>query len=367
MFSLFKRKTSQPLEPTFKTRVQDFWRWYAEVAARFYQTIENTDSAALEPEVSAKISELLPRFAWVFGPGPNNNGHSFTLSGEGNLHLQFLTEYWKQQAPALEGWTFYSARQPSTDLESWRIEIGGQCFDPLEFWLSPSLDQELQQIDITVWHPLFAKLEEKDRWTVLFLVLDEALGEFGTQTWIGEINMSDQRLADAFPLKELPAFVRAQTDAGWSKLPPTEFGSVYQIKEPHDRFRRSDIIGGTTYSMKLINQFLESEDKLEDPLADTGADYVFVQFPSEILPEGNQVEVRGEIEDALDEALSSAGCGRLIGGALGTQFAYIDLLLFDETEGLNIIQKVLRDRALPKGTSIDFFADSKRDRRIVLN
>jgi hypothetical protein len=366
MFSLFKRKTSQSLEPGFKTRVQDFWRWYADVAARFYQTIENKDSAALEPEVSAKISELLPRFAWVFGPGPNDSGHSFTLTGEGNLHLQFLTEYWMKQAPVLEGWTFYSSRQPSTDLEGWRIEIGGQRFDPREFWLSSSLDQELQQIDITVWHPLFAKLEEKDRWTVLFLVHDEALGEFGTQSWIGEINMSDQRLVDAFPLKELPAFVRAQANAGWSKLPPTETATLYKLREPHDRFRRGDIIGGTTCGMKLINQFLESEDNLEDPLADTGADYVFVQFPSEILPEGNQVEVRGEIEDAIDEALSAAGCGRHIGGALGTQFAYIDLLLFDQPEGLNIIQRVLRDRALPKGTSIEFFAHARRDRRIVL-
>jgi hypothetical protein len=366
MFSLFRRKTSQPLEPTFRARVEDFWRWYAERAARYYQTIDNKDSASLEPEVSAKVNELLPRFAWVFGPGANDSGYSFTLTGEGNLHLQFLAEYWKRQAPPLEGWTFYSSRQPSTDLEGWRIEIGGQSFGALEFWLAPSLDQELQKIDITVWHPLFARLPEKDRWTVLFLVLDEALGEFGTQSWIGEINMSDQRLADAFPLKELPAFVKGQADAGWNKFAPTETFSGYQIKNPHDRFRRGDVITGTTCNMKLIAQFLESEDKLEDPLAETGADFVFVQFPSEILPEGKQAETRGQMEDALHEALSQSGCGQQLGGAHGIRFAYIDLLLVDGIKSLEVVENVLRANGLPKSTSIEFFADAKRDRRIPL-
>jgi hypothetical protein len=367
MFSLFRRKGTQSLEQTFKKRVENFWEWYTEVAHRYYETIEDKASHSLEPEISAKVDDLSPRFAWVFGPGPDGNGNSLTLTGEGNLHLQFLTEYWKKQAPLLEGWTFYSSRQPSDDLQSWKIDIGGQSFDPLEFWIVPKVDHETEKIDITIWHPLFAALPEKDCWTVLFLALDEALGEFGTQSWIGEINMSDQSLADAFALKELPTFVTTTAaEVGWQKFPPTETFSGYRIKDPHDRFRRGDVITGTTCNMKLINEFLESEDKLEDPLAQTGADYVFVQFPSHILPEGKQAEARGQIEDALHDALCEAGVGQQLGGAHGTRFAYIDLLLFDTVKSLAIVEKVLRENALPKGTLIEFFADSKRGQRIVL-
>jgi len=209
-------------------------------------------------------------------------------------------------------------------------------------------------------------LPENNRWTVLFLVLDEDLGEFGTHSWIGEIKVSDNRLADALPLKELPAFVsRTETDTGWKKYAPTDTWTGYHM-EPHDRFRRGDIIAGTTANPKLLQELLQSEDKLEDPLDNTGADYIFVQFPSEILPEGKQVETRGWIEDLLQKVLSLEASGQYIGGALGTRFAYIDLLLFDDIRSLNIVERVFREQALPKGTAIEFFADAKRNHRIVL-
>jgi hypothetical protein len=131
MFSFFRRKGSRSCEETFKARVEDFWRWYADVAPRFYQTLDGKKSPTLAPEVTAKVDRLISGCAWVFGPGPNGTGHSFTLTGEGNPHRQLLAEYWKNQAPPLEGWTFYSSRQPSNDLKEWRLEIGGECFDPL--------------------------------------------------------------------------------------------------------------------------------------------------------------------------------------------------------------------------------------------
>lgn len=367
MLSLFRRKSSETFEQTFKTRTQNFWKWYAGEAPRFYQAIEDKNSATLTDELSAKVDELIPGGAWVFGPGENKKGHSLTLTGEGNLHRQFLTEYWKSQAPSIDGWTFYSSRQPSNDISGLRLEMGGEDFNFLEFWLSPHLDHDEEKIDITVWHPLFAKLPEKNCWTVLFLVLDEALGEIGTQTRIGQITMSDKKLTESLPLKELSAFVATtETETGWKKYSPTEIWSGYQIKEPHDHFRRGDVIAGSSCNMKLLNEFLESEDRLENPLANTGADYVFVQFPTEFLPDGNQVEARGQIEDALEAALSSAKSGRNMGGAMGTRSTYIDLLLFDGVESLNIVQQVLRARSLPESTSIEFFADNKRGRRVLI-
>ena len=367
MLSLSDRKGPHTAGPAFKARVQDFWRWYAERSATFYDALEQKQSARLEPEVSAKVDDLLPEAGWVFGVDPGRNGYSFTLTGEGNLHLQFLTEYWRKQAPIIQGWTFYSSRQPSNDLERWQIEFGGEKFDPREFWLAPGLDKECEKIDLMVWHPLFPKLPESNRWSVIFLVLDEALGEFGTEIWIGEINMSDERLAGAFPLKELPAFIsKTERETGWKKCAPTEAWTGYQIKDPHDRFRRDDIIVGTTANPKLLQEYLQSEDKLEDPLRNTGADYVFVQFSNETLPEGKQVDARGQIEERLEAALSSQVAGRHIGGAMGVHFAYIDLLITDGDKSLDIVQSILRECALPKGTSIEFFADSKRDARMVL-
>ena len=247
------------------------------------------------------------------------------------------------------------------------MEIGGQKFDPLEFWLTPVVDRDEEKVDITVWHPLFDSMEEQQRWTVLFLFLDETLGEYGTQQWIGEIKLSPKRLADSIPLEELPDFLRrVEAEHGWKKLPPGEIHVVYRCEEPHRRFLQGDIAVGSTMHPSLGNEYLRAEGQLEDPLSGTGADYVFVAFDARILPAGAEATARGEIEDALDQALKTSASGRLLGGAWGTTNAYIDLLLFDGPASLEIVQQVLREKSVPAGSTINYFAKEKRGYRIVL-
>jgi hypothetical protein len=366
MPSLFKRKSVAVAEATFKRRVHQFWAWYAGAAPRFYQAIEDGRSAGLAAEVSAKVDEVVLGFAWVFGPGENGQGHSFTLSGEGDLHRQLLAIYWQSQAPSLPGWKFYAARQPGS-LRGKQIAISSGKFDPLEFRVSPSVDLDAKKFDLTAWHPRFDTMTERERSLMVQLFLDEALGEYGTQQWIGKIKLGSKRLADSMPLEELSEFSqRVQAEHGWKKLPPGESATVYRCKESRSRFLRGDIVTGTTMHPRLINEYLKAKGELEDPLKGTGADYVFVTFDAQILPAGNESHARGEIEDALDKALRMSASGRLLGGAWGSENAYVDLLLFDGPASIEIVTGVLLERRLPAGSSINYFAKEKRALRRVI-
>ena len=369
MFSLLKKKpvAGAPVELTFKTRVERFWEWYATVAERFYRTIEDKKAPELAPEVSARIKELLPGFAWVFGPGANRQGHSFTLSGEGNLHRQLLAIYWQWRAPKLAGWTFYSARQTASDPGNWRFELGGLDFEAKALWLSPSVDVERKRIQLTVWHPLFPKLEEQARWTVVYLLLDETLGEVGTQNWIGQIDFNESKLQEAIPLAELPAYLRqVEAEHGWKKRGPGESWTVYRFDDGQGDFPRGDVLTGITNVVPLINEFARTHGELADPLAGSGADYLYVAFDARILPKGKESASRGEIEDALSEKLEAERRGNVLGGALGARFAYIDLLVYDGAASIRSIVETLRHLRLPEGTSLNYFAHEKRGRRIVI-
>ena len=60
MFSALKRKLGLaapvvPADPTFKMRVETFWKWYAGVAPRFYAAIEAGKCAELTDETSTKV------------------------------------------------------------------------------------------------------------------------------------------------------------------------------------------------------------------------------------------------------------------------------------------------------------------------
>jgi hypothetical protein len=222
-------------------------------------------------------------------------------------------------------------------------------------------------VDIVVWHPLFDQMPERDRWCVLFLFLDEVLGEYGTQQWIGAIRHAPNQLGNSIPLEELGDFIKSvQTKYGWRKLPPGESAILYECKEQHQRFLRGDIVTGVTMHPLVINEYLKADGDMENPLKGTGADYVFLAFDARILPGGREATCRGEIEDALDQGLKSSASGRLLGGAWGRENAYIDLLLLDGSASVEIVIKVMRDKALPEGSSINYFAKEKRGHRIVL-
>ena len=360
-------------ELTFKTRVEHFWQRFAQVAPRFYKMMEEEKESEVVAETDEILEELLPGFAWVYGPGEagyGEPGRSFTLSGQGVRQQQLLALYWASRAPRLDGWTFYASRQPSPPeiVETMRISFEGQEMNPLEFWLTPAIDEQEQKVNLTVWHPLYAGVPEPEaRLGAFFVFLDEVLGEYGTGNWIGEVSPSDTQLADAIPLTELCGFISSlESEKGWEKLPPGEAAVAYEREEPGNRFPRDDIFVGSTTLFELVADYYEAEGHLEDPLAGTGADYVYVSMDARLFPEGQQIDTRDVIENALAAALNSEQNGRVLGGAFGTQLAYLDLMLFDGQNSVRSVERVLREQNLPPGTAIKFFAREKISQRVVL-
>jgi hypothetical protein len=327
---------------TLKERVLAFWTWFSEVADDFYATIDDKRCRDLEPVVSAKVDELLPGFGWVFGPGADGKGHSFTLTPEGVSYKRLPAYFWLSQAPHLEGWTFYASRQATTPISPDRsIQIDGLDFKAQEIWITPWVDGQEEKIDITVWHPLFDKIKESLRHTVTFLWLDEVLGEEGTSNWIGEIKLGDQRLADAMPLSELPELIDGlQKQHGWEKYPPHETFSGYRGKDPECGQLRRDVIAGTTCMMRLVYDYPLDEN----PLKEMGAEYHMIAIPADRFPQGRQVEVRGELEDAIADAFELEASGKVLGGAGGMEHFYIDLIFYDGMRSRQIVERALQQQ-----------------------
>ena len=350
---------------TFKERVSEFWAWFATVHERFFAEIEAGRCGDLQPETSATIGKLFPGFAWVFGPGEDGVGHSLTLSGEGVIHRQLLSQHWLQQAPEFPGWTFYCSRQPGF-IDGRRFIIGDHSFDFEALWISPSIDSDNECVDIHVWHPLFEKIPEQ-RNLAMFLMLDEALGEFGVEMWLGSIKISDKRLADAMPLSELRGFVESiAAQHEWKAFPPGQSTSLYRFEEPPGEFSRCDTFSGITRNFRLIREYFRSDGEMEDPIEGTGAEFVYVSFTSEILPKGDEVGYRGGLEDDLAARLQRETSGEVLGGACGTEQSYIDVLIYDGDHSLALIHNFLVEQGLPPGTAIQFFASGNEGRRLFL-
>jgi hypothetical protein len=101
---------------------------------------------------------------------------------------------------------------------------------------------------------------------------------------------------------------------------------------------------------------------MKDPLADLGADCIFVAFPANILAKGQEAAVRGEIGDLLAETLEREKLGTVLGGALGTRLAYIDLMVFDGSRSLKTAASAITSHPLRPKAEFYHFADTKRAR-----
>ncbi|WAC19963.1 hypothetical protein OVA24_01045 [Luteolibacter sp. SL250] len=357
MLSIFKRRAPENRENTFNDRVRRFWNWFQQVAPEFRQAIDDGRCGDLTDVTSQKVHELFPGFAWVYGPG-EHGGHSFTLSGEGVESRQLLALHWLSLAPRIEGWTFHASRQPGNP-EGY-FEIGGTKFEAKGMWVTPVIDEEDERIDLTIWHPEWPRIEERQRWTVVFLFLDEALGEYGTKWWIGQIRFGDDRLAESFPLSELPEYVSGISAAkGWKKYPPGEAHNLFRISPGERSFPRGDLMTLSTAVPHLFYDYQKAEGQLDDPFEGVGADYIYVRIPNGFLESGREVEQRAELEDVLDEALRKHAAGRLVGGGMGNRNCYVDLLIYDGKKSLDLVVGALGAYRLPKGATIEYFAKEK--------
>lgn len=351
------KKDSPIPEETFKSRVEEFWSWWAEHAERIRKSVDETGGASIQPEVSAAVNKLGPGFGWVFGPHPEGKGfgHSFTLSPEGIRSHLFLTSYWLKLAPQVEGWQFFSSRQASKDFAGFSLQMHEQELKVNELWLTPEIDHDHEVIHITAWTPLFKDIPENQAYQILFLLLDEALGENGVSQWLGKITIEDGKLAQSFPLSELPAQIEeAQKENGWKMLPLEETYVLYSLKNPGNEFSRHDMLSLNTSFSGLALDYLEGGGKVDNPIPNTGAAFLFIEIPIEHFPDGEQVNVRGRLEDEINEILRSNHSGRVFGGGLGRNAAYIDLIVYDGKESSNLINNFIVEKNIQGAQLVPF-------------
>ena len=353
---VFGFRKTKPQGETFKTRVTDFWQWYPHNADRLFDMIE-AGSDEIAGLTSSFMEKTMPGLAWVFGPG-EAGGHSFTVSGEGVVPKQLLAEYWHSRARQIPRWTFHASRQatPPHQLDDFSIGMrGGKPIDVVNFMIQPTVDAESESLNIVAWHPAFEKIPEQEQYHILFLLLDEALGEFGTEMWLGEIKVAPFTNDDTtIKLSKLPEKI-AQVNAyyEWEKVLPIHGFSLYEIKKPI-KGPRGDTLFGSTSIPNVVLDFIENKGKLsENPLKGTGAEFAYITLDGSVIPPGEEVVARSKIADAISEALEQAESGLAVGGAFGTQNSYIDLIAFDGQNSEAIVMKLLDQLQLTGRTAFN--------------
>ncbi len=341
---------------TFREQSLEFWKWFPTVAESVAETLECGNARAQLSDFINEVRDKVGGLSWVFGPGAAPGRLSFTLTGEGQKARQLLSHYWLSLAVEVPGWEFYCARQPSPadQLLDLAIDVAGTSVDVETLMVATWVDDVNQVVDIKVWHEAFENIAQESRFQILYLLLDEALGEYATQTKLGNIEF--KRDLDAKPLGELPGYLETLwRERGWEDLSPLETYSGYQ-SEPTRGFERADTIAGYTLLPQLVLGFLNNRGTLEnDPVEDTGAQFLYIRIDGDSDDfRKDPLGFRTAVEEEIARRLT--GGGFVVGGATGRENSYIDVVIFDGSRSLAAIEEALEKTGLAGKYEIKPFA-----------
>lgn len=318
--------------PSFKERAARFVAALEAAAPAIRTAFDRREPSAVAPRIQAAVDLLIPDLAWTLCPGRSDDRLGLALSPEGDRHVRLVTGWVAERHPQIGELDLFPSKPPNPAADSWTLGIDDHELRAGEFRVAAQVDAAHAAVDVRLHHPAFARCEERTRSWAAFLWLDEALGEDLVMRGIGTIDTSAEPAGDdTVGANQLRARVRAlvQEIGGDPDLPPA--GSYSMIRIPDGTARdgafRADARFGTTRFLPLLSLWIDPG--AVDPLARVGAGYAAVAFPLDRLEEGHAAEQRGEVEDALDDALRRSDSGEVLGGLFGPNRAYVDLLMVD--------------------------------------
>lgn len=170
--------------------IGEFWNWWSSAGAVFAAAFDlrTAPTEAMVDDLNAHVEKIAEGLAWEFGPGATAR-HGLSLTSLGDPELRLLAEAWRMQAPPADGiWDFFTARQAHPGELTLTLNIGGVDIDYARLVVGMTPDEARERIDVELWHPLFAEIDEALQRQVAFLALDAAIGEDGVERWLGAID-----------------------------------------------------------------------------------------------------------------------------------------------------------------------------------
>jgi hypothetical protein len=182
-----------------KTREEKFWNWFADNQDEIMHFERDQDR--IFNKLIGKLREVDPDLVFEFGP--KGDTREFVIGAAGLKRAFPAVTALVSAAPKLPGWKFTAFRPRRTELSS--LVVGGKRVAPEEVQFV--LLEDPHGAAIHLFLPGYREGDEALA-TIGFLFLDQSLGEYDVETYVGLIQIfpSEPRGSELrYPLAELAA------------------------------------------------------------------------------------------------------------------------------------------------------------------
>lgn len=331
-----------------KHRVQNFWKYFMGVR----KEVEDALAHNKEDEVSELLREMNLQVESVCEAKVELDFHDgfyeLSFHGGANKTKQYICALLKKEAPKelIDDWIINSYRQPLSETAlQMVVDIDGKQYSGADFMVYYDVDETAKCIHVRIYSEALAKLEKNQKENVAIAMLELFIGEIELEARIGDIEIVEEPRSEEENFCLLPNFYEdvcdIVIDQEWMEYQePCTIYSAYKIdREIVSETLRKDMKLIVTTNPQLQEEILNKEMDSCNEAIRFGGEYGYLFY--EIEQEGEKIAiVRQQLEKELQDLLYPMAIARTIGGAIGTHYAYVDVLVFDKTAFDIIIDKL---------------------------
>lgn len=212
---LFRRKSaSAPADPRTAWPEQpapadphaaavQFWRRWAEMLPDVSAALGDGAPSRIEFAMCEAVALLHPQLQFSLERG-QCAVYALVITGQEDPNLRPYTDAWAATAPAEDAiWEYHDSVPPVPDPAGVAVNIGGHRIELGEVRVVAQPDEHSGVVDVAVYHPLLAELDDEAQTAMTFLPLDATLGERMAARRLRRVETAEAEPAGSISLREL--------------------------------------------------------------------------------------------------------------------------------------------------------------------
>ena len=322
---------------TVKNNVEMFWKHFQSEENTIIQSLKDKSYKQLQESIEKMDDEAMKKFGahffvedsseyleLVFDPGPNKTS-------------QYLTRYCVEQAPQAirSKWILNDVLPPmSQKAIKAQVKIKDQEYYLNDFFVFYTVDTKNKMIACDVYNPSYSLIDNTERKKEMSMYLVElAIGENAYEAYLSKVDFIDQPDDQRDFCNLIEFYEKIDEIVKKEKWPtyehPTDIYSVYRpIKEIADDSLRKDMKYIFTTHPLLIEESISQQHDVVSDLKAKDGEFGYIYYLNPFHSKEDAI-LRQNLSKQLDEQMTKIGAAKVIGGAIGKSYAYIDLIIYD--------------------------------------
>ena len=279
------------------------------------------------------VESFYDSFEMTFDTGPNKT-------------TQYLCQMLCDIAPksVKQNWIMNATLQPmSQKAIQAMVQIKNEEYTLADFHVFYQIENDM--LDCKVYCPGFNLIGNPENKKEMSMYLMElAIGQLAYEAYICRVDFidtpdSDMKFCQMIDFYEvIMALVEKNHWKVYDK--PIDIYSVYQPIQDfaHDALRKDMKLIFTTHPL-LVEQTIEEKEEVLADLSSKDGEFGYVYYSN---PFHNKEDAlyRQKLSKQLDETISKVHAGKVVGGAIGKSFSYIDWIVYDKDVFMKVFNQL---------------------------